>query len=210
MTRSLQLGRRLPDVVPGVRREAGGVPDVVPPHDGVGNVVVREREPLLGPRVVRRALGDDPDLPELARHLLDDFRVVDHPVLELRGRRQVEEQVVPGARGRLGGHSRGQERVEDVVDLDLDVVLLSPVHAPRLVEPDVVRGNEVRPLDDRQVALEPSPLEAERPVERVAESAAGDADRHRAHPGAAKQLTTVVPPVSGGDVVGVCHIPSFP
>ena len=89
------------------------------------------------------------DRPDLSRDLLHDLVVVDDIVLELRTRGQIEEDVVSTVRRDLGLRTCGQQRVEDVVDLDLDVVLLAPFRPPRLVEPDVEGRDEVGPGDQR-------------------------------------------------------------
>ena len=71
-----------------VGRDADLAPEVGPPVDRVGHVVVREREVLLRPRVVGRLLRERLHLPALLVDLLDDLVVVDHLVLVLRGRRR--------------------------------------------------------------------------------------------------------------------------
>src|SRR5438477_269973 len=166
-------------------------------------------EVLLRLRVVLRLVRDPADLPDLALDLLHDLVVIDHVVLVLRTGRQVEEDVVSALRGHLCLGTCGQQRVEDVVDLHLDVVLLPPVRSPRVVEPGIERRDEVRPRDQRQIALEPAPLEPQRSVERLAEARAGGADRDR--PGACtpKQLASVIPPFAMTRIVGTCHRPSF-
>src|SRR5439155_26255688 len=58
-----------------------------------------------------------------------------------------------GFGGGLGGQASRQIEVGDVIDGDVHLVPGAPVRGP-LVEPDVVRGNEVAPLEDVQVAAE--------------------------------------------------------
>ncbi len=170
---------------------------------------MKERKPLLRPRVVGRPVRDQTDLADLPRDLLDDLLVVDHLVLVLRGRRQVEEQVVTLSRCCFRRHSRRKQRVEDVVDLHLDVVRLAPRLRPRAVEPRVVRRNEVRPLDDRQITLEVSALEPQRTVEaeclRSRRPEVPGCQRARSR--LPEQLATIVPTVTRAGVVTVWHIP---
>ena len=82
-------------------------------------------------------MGDPADLADLALDLLHDFVVIDDVVLVLRARREVEENVVSAVRRDLRLRTRGEQGVEDVVDLHLNIVLLSPLRRPCLVEPDV-------------------------------------------------------------------------
>ena len=110
-------------------------PEVVPPDDRVGHVVVGDGEVLLRLRVVGRQLGERAHLPDLLGRLRDDVLVVDHLVLVDRRRREELEDVVAALRGDLRGGARVELRVRDVVDGDVDVVLLAPLLAPRLVEP---------------------------------------------------------------------------
>src|SRR5207248_3862852 len=70
--------------------------------------------------------------------------------------------------------------VVDVLDGDLDVVFRLPLLDPGVVEPVVVGRDEVDPLDDREVALEPAPLELQRAGEREGRRRARGAHRRRA------------------------------
>ena len=205
----LELRRGLADAVPRIRRHADAVPDVVAPDDRVGNVVIREGEVLLRLRVVGGAVRDAADLADLPLDLLHDLVVVDDVVLVLRTRREIEEDVVPALRRHLCLGTRGKQRVVDVVDLDLDVVRLSPLRRPRTIEPRVERGHKVRPGDQREIALEPAPLEPQRSIERLAEARARNADRYRPCARTPEQLASVVPPFAMTRIVGTCHRSSF-
>ena len=80
----LELRGGLAHVVPRRRREPDAAPEVVPPDDRVGDVVVGEGKVLLRLRVVGRLVRDVPDLADLLRDLLDDLLVIDDLVFELR------------------------------------------------------------------------------------------------------------------------------
>ncbi len=198
----LQLRRRLGDVVPRVGGFADPVPEVVPPDDRVGYVVVRHREVLLrlrvvGARLAERAVGAD-----LGLDLLDDRGVVDHLVLVGGHRVDGHEQVVPALGRHLGGGAGVEESVVDVLDADLDVVLLTPGLHPGVVEPVVVGRDEVDPLDDGEVPLQPAPLVLERPGERERGGGTCRADRGCAGACLLQQL----PPAEAL----LTHAPSFP
>ena len=79
--------------------------------------------------------------------------MVDHLVLEPGLRRQVPEDVVTALRGDLGLGTCGELGQRDVVDLHVGVVPVTPVLRVGLVEPDVVSGHEVAPLDDLERVL---------------------------------------------------------
>jgi hypothetical protein len=72
---------------------------------------------------------------------------------------------VSALRRDLGRPGAVEQGVVDVVDLDLDVVLLAPLLRVRVVEPCVVRGDEMNPRHDPQITRELLVLEPERPVE---------------------------------------------
>src|SRR5262249_29018741 len=61
----------------------------------------------------------------------------------------------------------------------------------------------------REIALEPAPLEPQRSVERLAEARARDADRDCTCARPPEQLASVVPPFAMTRIVGTCHRPSF-
>ena len=58
------------------------------------------------------------------------------------------DDVVAGPGGELRGHPRGQHEMGDVIDANLDPVLLAPLLHEHVVEPGVVGGDEVAPLED--------------------------------------------------------------
>jgi hypothetical protein len=67
--------------------------------------------------------------------------------------------------GYLGRPRAEEQRVVDVVDLDLDVVRLAPLLGVGPVEPDVVGRDEVGPGHDPKLAGQLLVLVLERPVE---------------------------------------------
>ncbi len=175
------------DVVPARRRLPDRLPEVAPPegrarHEGVGDPEVPPRL-----RVVRAALSEVAVPSDRALDLGDDVGVVEDVVLVRRRRRQEAEDVVPSPGLRLGGRERREARVGDAIDLDGDVVPLTPPGRPR-VQPRVVGGNDVLPLDDRERALQRPAGEAHRPRERGGHDAAADDQRRSADPRPAQEL----------------------
>ena len=83
----------------------------------------------------------------LAFGLRDDVRHVEHLGLECPRRREELEQVVPLLRGDLGVGAGPQVGEGDVIDRHVDSLGRAPVLGV-LVEPHVVRGDEVAPLQD--------------------------------------------------------------
>ncbi len=82
----------------------------------------------------------------------------------------------------LGSHPRGQVEVGDVVDGDLDLVLVAPIGG-KLVEPGVVVGDEVAPLQDPELFLARGAAggaAARGPGHRTGRR--GSAERHRRRP----------------------------
>ena len=174
-----QRRRRLPD----------RVPEVVPPDDRVRHVVVGHGEVLLRLRVVRRGLPERAVGPDLLLDLLDDRCVVDHLAFVRRHRVDGHEQVVPALGRDLRGRPRVEQRVVDVLHADLDVVALTPLLDPRVVEPVVVGRNEVDPLDDREVAFEGPVRESHRARERERGGRAGNPEHGRTGTGLLQQLS---------------------
>src|SRR5438128_3031305 len=146
---ALDEWRGLDQVFPRRRpvRHADLGPDALQVVAGVGHVAVAEPEPLAGDRVVGAALAEIEDRSVLALGLRDDVGHVEHLRLERSRGREELEQVVPLLRGDLGVGARAQVRERDVIDRDVDALRGPPVLGV-LVEPDVVRGNEVAPLQD--------------------------------------------------------------
>src|SRR6266566_9038886 len=102
---------------------------------------------------------------------------------------EVEEEVVPALSGYFGCRPRVEQGVVDVLDVHLDVVLLPPLRHPGLVEPVVVGRDEMNPLDDREIALQPAALELHRPCERERRSRTRCAGGGCADTGLLQQLT---------------------
>src|SRR6266542_92492 len=89
------------------------------------------------------------------------------------------------------------------------IVLLSPLRAPRLVEPLVVRRHEVHPLDDREVALEPAALVLHWPGEGERCAGACRTHRDRARAGLLQQIASAEAAFLRRLVMPFCHAPSF-
>src|SRR5207247_10763675 len=86
--------------------------------------------------------------------LLDDFAVVDDVVLEPCLRRELAEDVVSAPRGHLCLRPGRQLSQVDVVDAHVRVVLRPPLLRVDVVEPGVIRRDEMAPLNDPQAVLE--------------------------------------------------------
>src|SRR5881397_1959367 len=136
----------------GAVRHADLGPETLQVVPGVGHVVVAQAEPLARDRVVRAALAQVEDRPVLPLGLLDDVRHVEHLWLERARGREELEQVVPLLRRDLGVGPRPEVSEGDVVDCDLHAFRGPPVLGV-LVEPPVVRGDEVAPLQDLERLL---------------------------------------------------------
>src|SRR5439155_22399433 len=113
------------------------------------DVEVRHRVPLaLGERDGGR--GRDPAAPFLADPVGDVTDLDQVLVVETREDRADEvDQVVPGARGEFRGDPGRQLEVRHPVDPYLDAVRIAPL-LHEVVEPRVVRGNEVAPLKNAE------------------------------------------------------------
>ncbi len=84
---------------------------------------------------------------------------------------------MPALSGDLRGARRVEQRVVDVVDLDLDVVRLAPLLRVGPVEPLVVVGDEMGPRHDLELARELSVGELQGTVGR-GEGPFGQASEH--------------------------------
>jgi len=146
---ALDEGRRLDQIFP--CRRAVRHPDLGPNGlqvvAGIGDVVVAEAEPLARHRVVGAALTQVEQRSVLPLGFLDHVGHVEHLRLERARGREELEQVVPLLRGDLGVGPRAEIGERDVVDRDFDTFGGSPVLRV-LVEPDVVGGDEMAPLED--------------------------------------------------------------
>src|SRR3989454_1522473 len=112
-----------------------------------------ERVVLLGLRVVRALDAQVDRFAELPLELLVDVLHVYRLLFEAR-RRPIEEEEVVALLGRdLGGGEGVDAGDPDVVAGHLGVVLLAPLDRVLLVEPLVVGGDEVDPLDDPELLL---------------------------------------------------------
>ncbi len=139
-----------PQVLPGVGAvgKARLAPQVDPVVAGVRHVGVGEREVFSRLRVERRLLRERHHRAVLLLDGFHDLPVVDHLVFVGRRRRQEEEEVVPLAAGRLRRAARVDLGRGHVIDDDARVVSLAPFLRVALIEPGVVPGNEVAPLED--------------------------------------------------------------
>ena len=146
MALGLERPRRQPGQLPGVRRlKAGLFEQIFAPEHREENVV--DRQAVLPPLDLDQGPGRrDPAAVFLSDLAVDVRDVQEALVVEPRqDRRAVVDDVVARACGELRGHARRQLEVGDVVDPHFDAVLVSPLFR-ELVEPGVVRGNEMAPL----------------------------------------------------------------
>ena len=125
------------------------VEQVLPPEHREQDVVHRDAVDAALDLDGRFRRGDP--APVLLAELIVDVRHVDQRLVVEPGEdgRVVEDEVVPGARGELGGHPRRDLQVRDMVHAHLDAVLLAPLGG-ELVEPDVVGRDEVAPRENAQ------------------------------------------------------------
>ena len=171
----LDLRRGLHEVVVG--RRAVLHPDLRPHFlvivAGIGHPHVGQRELLLGERVVRRAMRELDLLAVLLLERGHDVGQIDDVLLE-RGR-QAEEHVhvVARLRRHLGGGARHDIGEADVVHRDVDATLGAPLLRPR-IEPLVVGGHEVAPLQDLQLAVRLRITDEDRGTGRGGDGAHGD------------------------------------
>ncbi len=118
----------------------------------IGHVVVAEADPLARDRIVRRALAQVDDRPVRPLGVAYHVGHVEHLRLERARRRQKLKEVVTLLSRDLGVGACRQVRQGDVVHRNLDTLLRAPVLRV-LVEPGVVRGDEVAPLHDLERLL---------------------------------------------------------
>jgi len=139
-------------VVParGPMRHALLGPQIDPVIHRIGNEAVGEAEVLLRPRVVGALDREVDRLAVLLRTLVVDLLVVDHLRLVTRCRPQEHEEIVTLLGRHLGGRARIDRWNPDVIDDHLRVVLLAPLPGICVVEPFVVGGHEVAPLENLQ------------------------------------------------------------
>src|SRR5262245_60979380 len=136
------------DVIPGVGLHADVTPQIRAVVDGVRHEAVGECEVGLGLRVIGAL---DSKIDRLAMPLLAlGIHVVhgNYLVLEHRGRSQEQDEVMAPLCRDLGRRARFDERKIDVVDHHLRAVLLAPLLRVLAVEPLVVAGDEVAPLEN--------------------------------------------------------------
>ena len=135
----------------GAVRQPDLLPQALAVVAGVGGPSVAEPEVLVGGGV-ERAAGAEPDLLAEALHrLVLEVGQVEHALLQRRRREDELDQVVALAGGDLGRGPGQQLGLVDVVDAHVDAHLRAPVLGEG-VEPGVVAGHEVAPLEDLQVA----------------------------------------------------------
>src|SRR5262249_24845809 len=159
-----------PDVVPAVRLHPDLVPEVLAVVDGVGRVAVAEAVVPLGPGIERALDRQFQRLAVPLLALLVDRAMVDDVVLVDRPGPWGVEEVVALLRGDLGGGDGVEAGGADVVDDDLGVVLLAPLLDVGAVEPNVIAGDEVIPLEDPQLLPAAQPVDAALDAERRADA----------------------------------------
>ena len=150
MALGLQGPRGDARLLPGVGRGEPLLLEEVPaPQHRRHDVEVRHRVPAAVHDRDRQGRRD-PAAELLADALGDVAEVHQVLVVERRQDRAHEvDQVVPGAGRELRREPRGQLEMRDAIDPHLDAGLLAPL-LDELVEPGVVGGDEVTPLQDPQ------------------------------------------------------------
>src|SRR3989449_767015 len=123
-------------------------------RDWSSDVCSSDLEPLARHRVVGAALAEIDDRPVLPLGIFYHVGHVEHLRLERARWREELEQIVPLLSGDLGVGARPEIGEGDVVDRHLDPLGRPPVFRV-LVEPHVVGGNEVAPLEDLEGLLGP-------------------------------------------------------
>src|SRR6266516_2242600 len=148
----LELGAAAEQLVigGGPVRQADLAPEALAVVARVGRPGVPEAVVLVGGRVEAGELGEANLVAVLADGLLDDVADVDHARLQRRRRHDPLDQVVALAGVDLGGGAGGEQGVVDVVDGHGDAVVLAPLLGPA-VEPGVVAGDEMAPLQDPEL-----------------------------------------------------------
>src|SRR5207245_8430122 len=143
------------EVFPGIGAvgKTGFGPPIFVPVARIGSVSVRKSEVSLGLWIVCGLVCQVDLLPVLFLHFLVDMGHVDGLFLIGRGRGKKHKEVVTLLRGSLGGGFGGEVHKIDVVDDDVGIVLLPPLFAEGAIEPSVVGGDEVAPLENFQCFL---------------------------------------------------------
>src|SRR6266851_2325197 len=123
-------------------------PPILVPVAGIGDVGIGKSKIALGLWIVSGFVGEIDLLAVAFLDFLVDRAHIDGLLLVGGGRGEKHEQVVALSRRSLRGSLRGKVDKVDVVDDDVGVVFLSPLFAEGPVEPSVVSGNEVAPLEN--------------------------------------------------------------
>ncbi len=137
-------------VVPGVGLHADVAPEIRAIVDGIGNEAVRESEVFLGLRIIGTL---DRKIDRLAVLFLArgiDILHVDDLFFVDRRRREKHHQVVALLRRYFRRCARRDQAEVDVVDDYLGAIFGAPFLGVGVVEPLVVGGDEVTPLQDLQ------------------------------------------------------------
>src|SRR6266571_2709001 len=125
-------------------------PPIFVPVARIGNVGIRECEIALGLWIVGGLVGQVDLLPVLFLHFLVDMGHVDGLLLIGGGRGKKHEKIVTLLRGGFGGGVGGEVHKIDVVDDDVGIVLLPTLLTEGAIEPSLVGGDEVAPLENFQ------------------------------------------------------------
>ena len=117
---------------------------------GIGDVRIGEGEVFFRFRIERRSLGERDFLAVLLLDLRVNLLVIDDLLFVRRGRREEHEEIVSFFRRHFRRGARIHLGDRHVVDDHVRVVLCTPLLGERAVEPFVIPGDEVTPLDDLQ------------------------------------------------------------
>src|SRR6266436_8902972 len=131
----------------GAIREACVGPPILVPVAGIRDVGIGKSEIAFSLWIVSGFVGEIDLFAVAFLDFLIDRTHIDGLFLVGGGRREKHEEVMTLARRGLRGRFGGQVDQVDVVDDDVRIVLLSPLLAEGAVEPGVIGGNEVTPLE---------------------------------------------------------------
>src|SRR6266436_6542886 len=128
-------------------------PPVLVPVAGIRDVGIGKSEVALGLWIVSGFVREIDLLAVLLLHFLVYLGHVNGLLLVGRRRREQHEKVVTLLCRGLGSSLRGKVNKVDVINDDVGIVFLSPLLAEGSVEPRIVGGNEVAPLENFQCFL---------------------------------------------------------
>src|SRR5229473_179758 len=122
-------------------------PPILVPVAGIGDVGIGKSEIALGLWIVSGFVGQIDFLAVAFLDFLVDRAHIDGLFLVGGGGRKKHEEIVAFFGGCFGGGFGRKVDEIDMVDNDVGIVFLSPLFAKRAVEPRVVSGDEVTPLE---------------------------------------------------------------